>query len=139
MINDVYILDSCALIAYIRNENGAQSVAGIFELAVQNECKIYIHSATVAEVYYDTLRFSGKKIAEELFEDFKSLPITFQNTLDNTFIKLLGTYKVDFKVSFADCFVLALASIKKGIIISSDHHEFDEVEKSKNINFHWIR
>jgi len=139
MIKDLYVLDSCALIAYIRKENGSQPVADIFEKAQGKKCIIYIHKATVAEVYYDILRTSNINEAENMIKDLSLLPILFSNNLTQLFIRQIGYFKVNYKVSFADCFVLALSTVKKAIVISSDHHEFDAVEKSKIVSFFWIR
>ena len=139
MIKDFYVLDSCALIAFMRKENGSQRVADIFEKALEKECIIYIHKATVAVVYYDTLRTSNMNEAENMIKDLSLLPILFSNNLTKFFIRQIGYFKVNYKVSFADCFVLALSRIKKAKVISSDHHEFDAVEKSKIVSFFWIR
>ena len=137
--NEVYVLDSCALIAYLRKEKGSLVVANIFEKALEKECTILMHSASKAEVYYDTLRMSNVSKAESMIEDLALLPIVFLNNLNNTFIKKVGYFKVNHKISFADCFVLALALIKKAEVISSDHHEFDEIEKTRILSFFWIR
>ena len=59
--------------------------------------------------------------------------------MDSRFIQIAGFYKVNYKISFADSFVLALATIKKATIISSDHHEFDAIENSSSLQFNWIR
>ncbi|MEO8852541.1 MAG: PIN domain-containing protein [Ginsengibacter sp.] len=139
MKRDLYVLDSCALIAYLRKENGAQRVADTFEKALEKDCMIYIHKATVAEVYFDTLRTSNINEAENMIKDLSLLPLSFSNTFTNEFIKQIGYFKVNYKVSFADCFVLALASVKKAIIISSDHqkfcHSFGYVNLIFNNNF----
>ena len=135
----LYVLDSCALIAFFRKEVGAEIVTRIFERAAEKKCTIFMHKASIAEVFYDTLRFSGKKDAEDIFNTLTTLPVSSTNILNNTIIKQIGYFKVNYKISFADCFVLALASIKNAIIISSDHHEFGEIEKTKNLSFLWIR
>lgn len=41
MKRDLYVLDSCALIAYLRKENGAQRVAATFEKALEANENIY--------------------------------------------------------------------------------------------------
>lgn len=139
MSKEVYVLDSCALIAYLRNEEGTLNLIETFKKAIEKSCVIYIHSASVAEVYYDSLRVSGKIKADSILKDLDSLPLIRLNSLSITFIKKIGYFKVNYKVSFADCFVLALASIKKAIVISSDHHEFDSLEKLGILPFNWIR
>ncbi len=135
----VYVLDSCALIAYFRHEDGSLNVADLFEKAMEKKCTIYIHRVSIAEVYYDTLRTSNKNKAEQMLKDLILIPILFLNGIDDNFIKQVGLFKVNHKVSFADCFVLASAVIKKATIITSDHHEFGSIEKSGILSFNWIR
>jgi len=56
-----------------------------------------------------------------------------------SFFKSAGYYKSKYKISLGDFFVLATAKEYNAIILSSDHHEFDIIEISENINFLWIR
>jgi hypothetical protein len=72
-------------------------------------------------------------------KDLSLLPILISNNLTNSFIRQIGYFKVNHKISFADSFVLALASLKKAKVISSDHHEFGEIEKTKALSFLRIR
>ncbi|OQW87381.1 MAG: hypothetical protein BWK78_09050, partial [Thiotrichaceae bacterium IS1] len=39
----------------------------------------------------------------------------------------------------ADCFVLGLADREKATVISTDHHEFDVLEKAKVLSFYGLR
>ena len=39
----------------------------------------------------------------------------------------------------ADSFALALAAQLDASLISTDHHEFDDVEKSGEVKFFWLR
>lgn len=135
MTKEVYVLDSCALIAFFRQEEGASIVAKIFEGAAEHDFLVYIHKATIAEVYYDTLRFAGKDEAERILKVLASLPVLPLSIFNNNFIKSIGYFKVNHKVSFADCFVLASAFIKKATIITSDHHEFGSIEKLGILSF----
>jgi len=138
-MSDIYVLDACALIAFLKKVEGCLVVAEIFEKAFEKKCVVYMHAATIAEVYYDTLRSSNKEEAGRFLNTLKSLPITKSTNLNNNFIELIGHYKVNYKISFADCFVLALAAVKNAILISSDHHEFDAIENSTYLQLKWIR
>lgn len=109
----VFVLDACAFIAFLKNEKGHIIVDDIFKDAVDGKCKIFLHRTTFLEVYYEFLRSSGKKIADELFTSVSTQPIILIYKMANDFIKHAGFYKVNYKISFADCFVLALATIKK--------------------------
>ena len=42
-------------------------------------------------------------------------------------------------ISLADSFALAQALISDGELLTSDHHEFDEIEGNELITFCWIR
>jgi len=134
-----YVLDACAFIAFLKDEEGHSIVDDIFKDAIDGKCKIFLHKATLLEVYYEFFRSSGKAFADKLLSSVAKQPIVLINKLDNRFIQNAGFYKATHKISFADSFVLALASIKKAVIISSDHHEFDDIEKSSSLQFKWIR
>lgn len=52
------VLDACALIAFLVNEEGADRIA---DLLINDDC--YIHAANVYEVYYDMLERSSEQAA----------------------------------------------------------------------------
>ena len=54
-------------------------------------------------------------------------------------IRKIGYFKTNYKISFADSFVLASAKLNNARIITSDHHEFDVIEKDGDMDFEWIR
>ena len=113
MIN--YVLDACAFIAYLKNEEGHIIIDDIFKEAIDGNCKIFLHKANLLEVYYEFFRSSGKSFADQLLFSVVRQPIILINKLDNRFIQIAGFYKATHKISFADSFVLALATIKKAI------------------------
>jgi predicted nucleic acid-binding protein len=131
-----YVIDACALIAYLRKEEGSDKLRVLFK---DSNNRFFIHSVNVGEVYYDSLRISGKEKARELFGDIARLPINIIWTLDIPFIELVGKYKTSFSISYADSFVLALAEREGGTVISTDHHEFDAIEKTRVLAFYWLR
>ena len=93
----------------------------------------------MGEVYYDALRTSGGDRAQELFEDVPKLHIKIIWHLDENFIKMVGKYKTSYRVSYADCFLLALAEKESATVISTDHHEFDVIESAGELKFCWLR
>jgi len=131
-----YVIDACALICYFRNEQGSDKFR---KLLKKQENRFFIHAVNAGEVYYDMLRVSGKDKASELFEDISELPITVIWGLDISLIELSGKYKTSYRISYADSFVLALAERENAIVISTDHHEFDIVEKTGILSFYWLR
>lgn len=131
-----YVIDACALIAYLRKEKGSDKLCKLLKDRKNSFC---MHSINLGEVYYDSLRISGEEKAQELFDDIAKLPINVIWTLDIPFIHLVGKYKTSFKISYADSFVLALAEREGGIVISTDHHEFDPLEEAGILRFSWLR
>ena len=77
-MTDIYVLDSCALIAFFRQEVGAEIVTRVLESAAEEKCTIFIHKASIAEVYYDTLRFSGREEAKKIFKVLATLQCLVQ-------------------------------------------------------------
>ena len=58
---------------------------------------------------------------------------------DKTLFPEAGRLKASYKISLADAIALAQTSISDGELLTSDHHEFDAIEKHEGIRFHWIR
>ncbi|TGO03416.1 hypothetical protein PN36_06595 [Candidatus Thiomargarita nelsonii] len=59
--------------------------------------------------------------------------------MDAPFIELIGKYKTSYRISYADCFVLALAERENAIVISTVHHEFDVIDETGKLFFYWLR
>ena len=125
-----YVLDACAMIAFLRNEEGADAIAS---LLLNEDC--IAHAVNLCEVYYDCLlRGDNESTARELIDDLKSLDLAFREDMDDQFWQMVASYKAGIRkaslnIPLADCFVLSLAEREKAIIVTSDHHEFDLILK----------
>ncbi|OQX22465.1 MAG: hypothetical protein BWK80_30375 [Desulfobacteraceae bacterium IS3] len=102
------------------------------------ENEFFMHSVNLTEVYYDAVYVSGEEKAQELFEKIAELPIIILWDLNVSFIKLVGKYKTSYRISFADAFVQALAEKEKAIVVSTDHHEFDAIERAGELSIYWL-
>ena len=138
-MNVLYILDACALTAFLRNEAGADNVTAVLKNAKDGEAAIRIHGINQLEVYYDIYRWVGKEKANEELTMIKKLPIKVQTELSDEVFLEAGRLKASYKISLADSIALAEASVSGGILLTADHHEFDAVEKNEKIHFHCIR
>jgi predicted nucleic acid-binding protein len=134
-----YVLDSSAVIAYFKDEAGAEKVETCLNEATISSCIIFMHNASVAEIYYDSLYGGSEQDADVVLKTLASYPITFIETISSDLIKQIGYFKTNYKISFADSFVLASAKLIDAKVLTSDHHEFDVIEKSGDIMFEWIR
>jgi PIN domain nuclease of toxin-antitoxin system len=48
----MYVLDACALLAVLSNEQGADIVENVYEKAVSGEAVLSMHRLNLLEVYY---------------------------------------------------------------------------------------
>ncbi|HJQ23744.1 MAG TPA: hypothetical protein VKA60_07475 [Blastocatellia bacterium] len=61
-----YVLDACAMLAYLKGEPGALVVDSLLRDSA-NVC--YAHAINLCEVYYDFLRYAEERIAQEAISD----------------------------------------------------------------------
>jgi predicted nucleic acid-binding protein len=116
------VIDACALIAYLRDEEGAEVVEAL--LLNRNDLCV-AHVLNLCEVFYDFLRVSDEATALSAISDLESTGLIMRDDIDVLFWQAAGTLKAKNRASIADCFAIALAKRIDGIIITSDHHEFD--------------
>lgn len=117
----IFILDACAMIAWLRNESGAEVIAG-YLADVDQLC--LAHAVNLCEVYYQGLRESDETTAQEALEDLAAVGVTPRQDLDANFWQEAGRIKAKHRrVSLADCFAIALTLRVGGVLITSDHHE----------------
>ncbi|MEZ4706586.1 MAG: type II toxin-antitoxin system VapC family toxin [Caldilineaceae bacterium] len=120
-----YILDACALIAFLGREPGAAVVDGL--LADPNNICL-AHAINICEVYYDLVRQSGTATARQAVADLVAVGVQVRQDMDTEFWQQAGDLKVSpGKLSLADCFALALAMKSGATLVTSDHHEFDPI------------
>ena len=131
-----YVVDACALIAYLRDEPGAEVLESLMA-DLQND--LSMHGVTLGEVYYDTRRVADQDSAWQVLTDVVGLPISVVRDLSDGFLAAAGEFKAGHRISYADAFVLALAQRTRASVITTDHHEFDPIEQTGQIVFHWLR
>jgi len=138
-MRELFVLDACALLALIKKENGADSVAGAYRKANKGKALIIMNKVNLFEVYYGIYRETGKEYADKILNSIKQSLISISEFSDDIFIQA-GYFKAKYKVSLADSIVLAQAFVLSGSLLTADHHEFDAIEEAgENIRFSWIR
>lgn len=121
----IYVLDACAIIAYLRNEPGADVVSSIL-LDSSHQC--IAHALNLCEVYYDFFRSSGEADARGAIQDLLTIGVRPRDEISTAFWQTAGGIKATHRrISLADCFAVTLAQTTGGTVLTSDHHEFDTV------------
>jgi predicted nucleic acid-binding protein len=120
-----YVLDACAMIALLLQEPGEEVV---WARLLEKDATCLAHSMNLCEVFYNFYRESGKVAATGAIEDLKWLGVVERSDLDEEFWHDVGVLKGTHRVSLADCCAVALTKRVGGTLLTSDHHEFDQLD-----------
>jgi predicted nucleic acid-binding protein len=133
---DNYVLDTSALITFIENEEGADTIESILLKAIEKLATVYISVATSIELFYISLQEQGMGVAEERITLLENLPIT---VLDISYedMKIIGTLKANYKISFADSCIAAIAKLNSAILVHKDpeYNQLDTEVKQLKLPF----
>jgi len=131
----IYIFDACALIALIEREPGYERLETLLrDPAVES----YIHAINLCEVLYDALRRRPDVSSHRVVANTQNAGLRVCWNTDIALLTRAADHKARWRrVSLADCFALALAQTLGGILLTSDHHEFDPLVSAgvKSIGF----
>ncbi|MGA2439728.1 MAG: PIN domain-containing protein [Tepidisphaeraceae bacterium] len=131
------VLDACAMIAFLRDEPGAQVVEAILTHPTD---RCFAHAVNLCEVYYDFLRSSDARTARMAIDDLEGVGVRMRRDMGRAFWQRVGDLKGTIqKISLADCFSLALSEKLTGDVVTSDHREFDPLVEAKLARITFIR
>jgi PIN domain nuclease of toxin-antitoxin system len=134
-----YVLDACALIALINDEEGTDKVESVLMKALDTQADVFMNKLNIYEVYYGILRDEGQQKADEVYNLILNLPINIIDAFtDEVFINA-ARLKSKYRMSVADSITLGEAFTRDALFVTADHHEFDSVEHQEQIQFYWIR
>jgi predicted nucleic acid-binding protein len=114
-----YILDSFAMLAYFRDEKGANEVEDLLVGAAEGKHLLMMTAINAGEVYYMSVRKDGKIIAEKVWEALSNFPINIIPA-DLDFALQSAKIKAEHKLSYADAFAAALSIRVNGELVSGD-------------------
>jgi len=132
-VTEKYLLDACAVIAYLNDEEGADKIEGLLWESDQRSKVLFLHEVNLHEVYYGVYRDEGEQLAEETYNRVVNLPIKIVAGLKKNVFKEAGRLKAIYKVS------LAVAKVRRIPLVTCDHHEFDPIQEKNELDFLWIR
>jgi predicted nucleic acid-binding protein len=127
------VLDSFALIAYFRDEPGAETVENLLVSAGKKDNPLHMTDVNYAEVKYMIVRKDGAEAWEEATKILEGLPIEFHST-NRVLADNAADIKARFKLSLADAFAAALAKEKKAEFVTGDP-KFKCLEKEVKIQW----
>ncbi len=128
------VLDSYSLIAYLENEDGAEKMIEVIQVARNAGKPLLLSVVNWGEVYYITLREAGRERVDTVAHLISTLPIQVIPA-DLELTRQAAEFKASKKMSYGDCFAAALAKLRKAEFVTGDE-EFRQIEKE--IKILWI-
>ncbi len=129
-----YVIDSFAMIAFFEDEPGAGKVAEILRKINAKQVKGFMAVINWGEIYYNTMREKGEKVAEKVLNQFNKYSIRLIDA-DKALTYKAARLKAKYRVAYADCFTAALGITLKAEVITGDP-EFEKL--SKDVSIQWI-
>jgi predicted nucleic acid-binding protein len=124
------VFDSYALLAYLFDAPGAETVSDCFKLALAGKKRIFLCTVNWSEIMYITIRAKGKNAWKTVQSHLLDLPIEMVDA-DRFLSEDAAEFKAAYKLSLADAYAAALAKVKNAELLTGDP-EFTSIENSFN-------
>ena len=131
-----YVLDSYAMLAYFRNEDGREKIEQLLNDAVTDKHELYMTCINAGEVYYMAYRKDGADKAALVWKALQQFPIHITE-VDMAFTHKAAHIKARYKLSYADAFAAALTISRKAVLITGDN-EFEALSKEANFKVKYL-
>ncbi len=125
------ILDASALIAFLKKENGWQTVHDLFAAAESKGISLFIHQINFSEVIYFSLHFFGETKTKAFLAALKSPFLGIVNYFDTDLSLYAAHLKAHYALSLADAIGLAYTKIMDGCFWTADRLLEPIAEKEK--------
>jgi len=132
------ILDACALLTYLNDEPGSDTVEDLLKKAADGEISVYINIINLIEIHYANIRSLGTEQAAIILENIIASPIQIVSSVSTMIFQQSSRLKASYKCSLADAVGLATAIELSGQFVTSDHHELEAVSENEPIHFLWL-
>ena len=120
------VIDSHALIAFLKGEVGAERVASFLKAACEGKVRAVMSTVSLGEVAYVTERRLGLHPAQAVLAAIDQLPIEIL-PVDRSVALSAAHLKAVHKLPYVDALVAALAQLHEGAVLTGDR-DFAAVE-----------
>jgi len=121
-----FVLDTFALLAYLRDEPAAARIQKVLADAGREKRRLYASIINLGEVLYIIERRGGVSKAQDALALIRQLPIQIMSA-DEQAVFSAAHIKANFALSYADAFAVAAAVSENAVILTGDP-EFETVE-----------
>lgn len=131
-----FVLDSYSLLAFFRDEPGADTVEKLLNEAAEDKHELYITVVNAGEVYYMSCRKDSVSKANQVWEAMRKFPLHYIEV--NIELSLAAAkIKANHRLSYADAFAAALTIQKKATLVTGDE-EFEGLEEETNFKVKYL-
>lgn len=130
-----HVLDACALIAYLKGEEGNERIA---ELLTDERNTLAIHTLNLCEVYSCYYRTDGRPQADLAWEQAAKI-LQICTPIDETFMKLAARWKCTQGLPMLDAIAAATAERYACPLLTTDHNHFDQIASAHLISIEFLR
>jgi predicted nucleic acid-binding protein len=124
----------------LNHEPGDDKVLELLQKADEKSIRLLMNKVNLLEVYYGYLKVDGEAFAEQQLTHILSSNIEIIDVLSDDLMRQAGKLKrLHKRISLANAFVVAQTIICDDILVTTDHHELDVVDRSECVGFLWIR
>jgi PIN domain nuclease of toxin-antitoxin system len=133
-----YVLDACALLAFLNDEPGAEAIEDLLNQSAAEESIVFMSIANLLEVFYGQLRKKGPEIAQVVLSVVNACSVTIIDTISDPVFYKAAHIKAGYKCSLADAIGVGVAFDMSGIFVTSDG-EMMPIDQQEPIDFFWFR
>ncbi len=131
-----YVLDSYAMLAFFRNEPGADKIKQLLNDASLDKHELHMTCINAGEVFYITHRKEGAEKAALAWKGLLQFPIHITEA-DVEFTLAAAKLKAKYSISYADAFAAVLTIKRKATLITGDD-EFDALVNEAGFKVKWL-
>ena len=127
------VLDSYALMAFFEDEPGADIVRGLILKAEESGVDLLMSVVNLGEVWYSIARTNSSETADQYIQEVNGMAIEIVDA-DWRLTRQAAAFKMNGKISYADCYAAALAKSRKAELVTGDK-EFKQLDGESKISW----
>jgi len=132
-----YVFDACAIIAFLNDEPGAETVTELLSQVRTGTDRLYMSSIQALEVYYDRIYVMGRDYADNFLKSLFAFPIVILHEITGNIIQEAGRFKTSYSMSLADSIAAATARTLDAILVTKDN-EMKSAEEVGEFAVLWL-
>ena len=127
------VLDAYALMAFFEDEPGADLVRDLIVKAEEGKIELVMSVVNLGEVWCSIARTNSPDVADQYIGEIMGMAIEVVDA-DWQLTRQAALFKVEGRISYADCYAAALAKVRGAELVTGDM-EFKLLENEIRISW----